>query len=40
VLTTGATAREAQRALAAAGVPVAAIAAVAATPRRAGGRGP
>jgi predicted amidophosphoribosyltransferase len=39
VLTTGATAREAQRALAAAGVPVAAIAAVAATPRRAGGRG-
>jgi predicted amidophosphoribosyltransferase len=39
VLTTGATAREAQRALAAAGVPVAAIAAVAATPRRAVGRG-
>jgi predicted amidophosphoribosyltransferase len=39
VLTTGATAREAQRALAAAGVPVAAIATVAATPRRGRDRG-
>lgn len=36
VVTTGATAREAQRALAAVGVPVAAIAAVAATRRRSG----